>query len=165
MTKQQDTIMHNLSAELSVKTSLYLVFAAFVLSATIQILNFAKDLHGRSAHCAVFFCAIGAAIALLSGVMLLSAAVVRNYRIFPAKDMAVYLKKMEAYKRDYPQEKMDDPESGILETLIETVDANQVVNEKKARWIEVGTWLLFASLPFFAVGGAFAICAYFSRLF
>src|SRR5216684_2190613 len=130
MTKQQDFVMHNLSAELGVKTSLYLVFAAFVLSASIQLLNFAKDLHVYLARSAVFFCSLGAAITLLSGAALLIAAFVRNYKIFPAKEIADWLKSIEDYRREYPQESVDDPANGLLQTLIKTVDANQVVNEK-----------------------------------
>jgi hypothetical protein len=165
MVKQQDSTMHTLSGELGVKTSLYLVFAAFVLSASIQILNFAKDLHIYAARCAVFFCSLGAAIALCAGVALLGAALVRNYKIFPASEVADWLKKMKDYQTSYPQQAIDDPASGLLQTVIKTVEANQIVNEKKARWIEVGAWLLFASLPFFAVGGAFAVYAYFSHPF
>jgi hypothetical protein len=165
MAKQQDSIMHSLSGELGVKTSLYLVFAAFVLSASIQLLNFAKDLHAYSARCAVLSCSLGAAIALLSGAALLVAAFVRNYKVFPAKAMADWLKNIQNYQKEYPLEHLDDPSNSLLQTMIETVDANQIVNEKKAQWIEVGAYLLFASLPFFAVGGAFAVCAYFSRPF
>ena len=163
MAKQQDAAMHNLSGELGVKTSLYLVFTAFVLSASIQILNFAKDIHGGSAHRAVLLCSIGAAISLLAGTSLLIAALVRTYKIFPAQDMANWLEQIRDYTSKYPEEKVDDPADGLLQTVIKTIDANQIENEKKARWIKVSACLLFASLPFFATGGAFAIYAYFTH--
>jgi hypothetical protein len=165
MAKQQDVIMHNASGELGVKTSLYLVFAAFMISASIQMVNFAKDMHTHTARCAVLLCSLGAAIALLSGVALLFAAVVRTYSVFPAKAMRDWLKDMEKFRTENPGERIDDPSSGLVQTLIETVDENQIVNERKGRWIEVGAGLLFISLPFSAVGGAFAVCAYFSRPF
>jgi len=165
MAKQQDSVMHNLSGELGVKTSLYLVFAAFILSASIQILNFAKDLKAPSAQCAILFCSLGAAIALLAGIALLAAALVRTYKVFPAQEMADWLEKMKDYTSKYPNEAISDPANGVLKTVIQTIDANQIENEKKAKWIQIGAWCLFASLPFFAIGGALAVYSYFSRPF
>src|SRR5262249_26048198 len=132
--KQQDSVMHNVSGELGVKTSLYLVFAAFVLSASIQLLNFVKDMNLYSARCAVVFCSLGAAIALLAGIALLGAALVRSYSIFPSQATAEWIEKLRDYKNKYPNETVEDPAKGLLRTMIRTVDANQVENEKKARW-------------------------------
>jgi hypothetical protein len=165
LAKQQDFVQHNMSAELGVKTSLYLVFAAFMLSAAIQLLNFAKDQHVPIARTAVFFSSIGAVIALLSGTALLIAAFVRNYKIFPAQQVANWLKDIKDYQTQYPEEKLDDPANSLLQTLISTVDENTIVNEKKAQWIEWGATLLLISLPFMAIGGAFAVYAYFSHPF
>ena len=142
MAKQQDSLMHAFSVELSVKTSLYLVFAAFVLSSSIQVLNFARDMHTPSAQSAVLFCAVGAGIALVSGAVLLRAALIRQYKIFPVADTANWLKSISDYKRQYPEEEVSDPSVGLLQTIIQTVDANQIENEKKAQWIEVGAGIL-----------------------
>lgn len=160
MAKQQDAAMHNLSGELGVKTSLYLVFTAFVLSASIQIVTFAKDLPAQSGRHAVIFSALGAAVALFAGIALLVAAFVRTYKIFPAQDMANWLEDIKNYATKYPEAQIDDPARGVLRTVIQTVDANQRENEKKAQWIKIGAFFLFASLPLFAIGGALAIRAY-----
>lgn len=162
MNKQQDLVMHNLSSELAVKTSLYLVFTAFTMSAAIQIMSFCKDLSSCSARCGVLFCALGAAIALLAGLSFLIAALVRDYSMFPAKDMATFIHTSEDWNNLHP----DDPvniSKGVMDTLVRTVDDNQVVNQKKSIWLKVGSWMLMASLPFTAIGGFFAVVAYFTR--
>lgn len=161
--KGQDVITHNISGELGVKTSLYLVFSAFIFSASIQLVNFAKDLAPPLNRCAVAVCSIGAAVSLLSAFALLIAALVRTYKIFPSNEMAAWIKSMQEYKEKYPRETIQDTSEGILNSLIETADANQIENEKKATWIEVGAWLLFFSLPFLVIGGALALCAFFSH--
>jgi hypothetical protein len=160
MVKQQDSTMHSISAELGVKTSLYLVFAVFELNASIQLLNFAKDFKASSASYAILLCSFGAVVALIAGAALLTAALVRNYSVFPARDMASWLAQIRDYQKENPQNEVD-PLKGLLETMIQTVDANQAINERKARWIDVGSWCLFASLFFFAIGAGFAIRAYF----
>jgi len=160
MVKQQDSMMHGISAELGVKTSLYLVFAVFELNASIQLLNFAKDFKTPSASYAILLCSVGAIVALVAGVALLSAALVRSYSVFPARDMADWLAKIRDYQNKNPHEEVD-PLKGLLQTMIQTVDNNQAINERKARWIDVGSWCLFASLFLFAIGAGFAIRAYF----
>ncbi len=159
--KGQDAIMHNISGELGVKTSLYLVFSAFIFSASIQLINFAKDSTSPMSRYAVASCSIGAAISLLSALALLIAALVRTYKIFPSNALAAWIKETQEYSEKYPQEKVEDTSEGILKSLIETLDANQVQNEKKATWIQVGTWLLFISLPFLVTGGALALYSFF----
>lgn len=161
--KAQDAITHNISGELGVKTSLYLVFAAFIFSASIQLINFAKDLPVPLSRFAVLSSSVGAAISPLSALALLIAALVRTYKIFPSGEMVKWVKSMQKYQQDYPQETVEDPSEGIVSELIETADANQIENEKKATWIEVGAWLLFASLPFIVLGGILAVWAFFSR--
>ena len=161
--KGQDVITHNISGELGVKTSLYLVYSAFIFSASIQLINFAKDLPAPVSHFAVANCSIGAAISLLSGLALLVAALVRTYKIFPSAAMAAWIQQMQEYRLAYPEESVEDTSEGIVKVLIETVDANQAENEKKASWIETGAWLLFFSLPFLVTGGGFALWAFFIR--
>lgn len=162
--KQQDLVMHNLSSELSVKTSLYLVFSAFVITASIQMMNFAKDTNPCSTRYAVLFCALGAGFALLAGLSLLIAAAVRNYSIFPLTSMADWLRQMEEFRKNHPDNHAVDSSRGFMGTLIKTIDNNQIVNEKRARWIERGMWFLLISLPFTATGGICAVWIYFSRL-
>lgn len=154
LAKNVDAIQHNISAELSVKTSLYLVFSAFVFSASLQLMSFAKDLHS---YVAVFLCGIGAVVSLLSAIALLVGATVRNYKIFPAQDMTTWIKEVEEYRRTHPGEETSDPFAVIRETLVETADLNQEVNERKAGWVETGAWLLFGSMPFLAIGGGLAV--------
>ena len=161
--KSQDAIMHSTSAELGVKTSLYLVFSAFVFSTSIQLINFAKDLPRPLSQYAVAICAIGSAISLVAALALLIAALVRTYKIFPSRAMAGWINETKAYKERYPEEKTEDTAEGILGVLIETVDANQVESEKKAKWIQVGSACLFIALPFLVFGGALALRAFFSR--
>jgi hypothetical protein len=163
--KAQDAILHNLSGELGVKTSLYLVFTAFMFSASIQVINFAKDLASPWARWAIVSCSTGAAIALLSGIGLLIAALVREYKIFPSRKMAIWIRSLEAYRAKYPDQPTEDPDDAILKTLIDTAEANKLENEIKAVWITWGARGLFLSVPFVAAGGACAIYAFFNRPF
>ena len=161
LAKNVDTTMHQMSAELSVKTSLYLVFAAFVFSASLQLMNFSKDLHS---YAAIAICGIGAVVSLLSAIALLIAALVRKYKLFPAQDMKSWMAQIDEYKREYPDASVEDRSTAILETLIETADANQIVNETRSDWVECGAWLLFAALPFLAIGGGIAVYVCLSHL-
>jgi hypothetical protein len=154
LAKSVDYTAHSISAELSVKTSLYLVFAAFVFTASIQLINFAKDVRS---YAAVVICAIGAAVALFSAIALLIAALIRQYNIFPAQDMNSWLEKLDCYRKAYPNIPTEDPNAVMLKMLITTADDNQLVNERKADWIECGAWLLFVAIPFLAIGGGVAI--------
>ena len=90
--KGQDAILHSTSGELGVKTSLYLVFSAFIFSASIQLINFAKDLPRPLSQYAVASCSVGAAISLIAALALLIAALVRTYKIFPSRAMAGWIK-------------------------------------------------------------------------
>lgn len=165
MAKQQDLIMHNLSGELAVKTSLYLVFSAFIITASIQVINLAKDnlaknMCSTGPRFAMLLSALGAAIALVAGFSFLVAAIVRDYSVFPANDVLSWLKRMEEYRKKNPGDEIDCS-GGLMQTLISTIDQNHAINEKKSAWIKIGTRLLFISLPFTAVGGFLAIKAYF----
>jgi hypothetical protein len=162
MNKQQDLVMHNLSSELAVKTSLYLVFTAFTMSAAIQIMGFCKDIKSCSARYAVLFSALGAALALLAGASFLVAALVRDYSMFPGKAMADFIQTSEMWNNGHPDDLVNVP-NGFMDTLIRTVDDNQIVNQKKTVWLKVGAWMLMTSLPFTALGGIFAVVAYLTR--
>ena len=80
--KGQDTILHNASAELGVKTSLYLVFTAFTFNASVQVVMFAKELPPPGARYSVISSSISGGISLLAGIMLLIAALIRQYWVF-----------------------------------------------------------------------------------
>ena len=161
--KGQDQIMHSLSAEMSVKTSLYLVFTAFIFSASIQVINFSKDLAAPCGGAAIKLCSISAGFSLLAGTTLLVAAMVREYRIFPTREMVEWVKSTEEYREEYPTAAVEEPSKGVLLELIETAEVNQRESEKKARWITAGAFVLFAALAFLAIGGGFALYAFFSR--
>jgi hypothetical protein len=164
--KNQDMIMHNLSAEMSVKTSLYLVFSAFSFSASIQIINFAKDILGPSAKIAIAVCGISAAASLFGGVFLLTAALVRRYSVFPSKKMADWITDLKQFRESNPQQATStDPATEVLNVLVKTAEKNKTENEAKADWIERGAFCLFASVPFLAIGGALALYAFFSHPF
>ena len=164
--KNQDVIMHNLSAEMSIKTSLYLVFSAFSFTASIQVINFAKDDPMHYAKSAVAFCGAAAAMSLFGGVFLLIAATVRNYSAFPSNKMAAWVVNLKKFRETYPAlATSTNPATEVLNALVRTAENNKVENEKKADWIERGAWCLFASVPLLAVGGALALYVFFSRPF
>ncbi|MBZ5696741.1 MAG: hypothetical protein LAN36_15450 [Acidobacteriia bacterium] len=164
--KNQDVIMHNLSAEMSVKTSLYLVFSAFSFSASIQVINFAKDIAMPCAKTAIVSCGISAAMSLLGGVFLLIAAMIRRYNTFPSHKMAEWIVSLRQFRETYPKQATSrDPATEVLNALVKTAEHNKTENEAKADWIERGAYCLFASVPFLAVGGALALLAFFSRPF
>jgi hypothetical protein len=160
--KGQDIILHNLSAELGVKTSLYLVFTAFMFSASIQTINLAKDLP-RYSHCAVAFSSISAALSLLAATALLIAALVREYFVFPSSRIQEWLVRLEEYKVTYPEAITANPTDVMLRMLIETGKRNKLENEKKADQITWGARILFSAIPFLIIGGTLAVCGYFSR--
>jgi hypothetical protein len=161
--KGQDQIMHSLSAEMSVKTSLYLVFTAFIFSASIQIVNFSKDVVMPCSRTAIKLCSISAGVSLLAGIMLLVAAMVRTYKAFPTREMVEWVKSIGIYSKENPDEAAEQPSEGVLLGLIDTAEANQRESEKKAAWITVGAYLLFIAVAFLAIGGGFALYALFSR--
>jgi len=163
--KGQDQIMHSLSAEMSVKTSLYLVFTAFIFSASLQVINFSKDLSAPCRGTAIKLCSISAGFSLLAGTLLLVAAMVREFKIFPTREMVEWVRSSEKYKEEYPDAAVEEPSKGVLLELIETAEVNQAESEKKARWITAGAFILFAALAFLAIGGGFALYAFFSRPF
>jgi hypothetical protein len=115
--KGQDQTMHNLSAEMSVKTSLYLVFTAFIFSASIQVINFSKDLRSPCSGTAIKLCSVS--FSLLAGTMLLVAAMVREYEIFPTREMVEWVKNIEKYKEEYPNDAAEEPARGVLLELID----------------------------------------------
>lgn len=127
----QDQIMHSASAEMSVKTSLYLVFAAFIFSASIQMINFSKDIAVPCGRLAIKLCSASAAFSLLAGTMLLVAALVREYKVFPTRKVAEWIKKLYEYKEKYPDAKTKDPSDVMLLQLIETAEENKKETEKK----------------------------------
>jgi hypothetical protein len=155
--------MHSLSAEMSVKTSLYLVFTAFIFSASVQVINFSKDLSTPCGATAIKLCSISAGFSLLAGTMLLVAAMVRQYKIFPTREMVEWVRRTEQYREEYPETAAEEPSKGVLLELIDTAEVNQVESEKKAKWITGGAFVLFAALAFLAIGGGFALYAFFSR--
>jgi hypothetical protein len=161
--KGQDQIMHSLSAEMSVKTSLYLVFTAFIFSASLQVINFSKDLRSPCSETAIELCSVGAGFSLLAGTMLLVAAMVREYKIFPTREMVDWVRGTEKYREEYPAAAVEEPSKGVLLELIDTAEVNQMESEKKARWITAGAFVLFAALASLAIGGGFALYAFFSR--
>jgi len=161
--KGQDQIMHSVSAEMSVKTSLYLVFTAFIFSATIQIVNFSKDVAAPCSRTAIKLCSISAALSLLAGIMLLVAAMAREYKVFPTRKMIAWVKTLLKYKDDYPSAESMTPSEGVLIELVNTAEQNKVENEKKATWITAGAFFLFIAVAFLALGGGFALYAFFSR--
>jgi hypothetical protein len=159
----QDQIMHSLSAEMSVKTSLYLVFTAFIFSASIQIINFSKDVAAPCSRIAIKLSGTSAAFSLLAGVMLLIAALMREYKIFPTRKMVAWVKALGKYKSDYPDEETITPSEGVLNGLIDTAEQNKTESEKKAAWITAGALFLFIAVAFLALGGGFGLYAFFSR--
>jgi hypothetical protein len=161
--KGQDQIMHSLSAEMSVKTSLYLVFTAFIFSASIQIVNFSKDVAVPCSRTAIKLCSASAAFSLLAGIMLLVAALVREYKVFPTREMLTWVKSMGSYSKEYPSVAVESPSEGVLLELIDTAEMNKIESEKKAAWITAGAALLFIAVALIALGGGFAIYAFFSR--
>lgn len=166
--KGQDQIMHRLSAEMSVKTSLYLVFTAFIFSAAIQIVNFSKDIAVPCARTAIKLSSASAAFSLTAGILLLIAALVRTYGAFPTRRVADWIKNLKEYKQEYPEyprEQAADPSEVILFRLIDTAEKNKAESEKKAWWITAGAYCLFAATAFLALGGGFALYAFFSRPF
>jgi hypothetical protein len=161
--KAQDQLMHSLSAEMSVKTSLYLVFTAFIFSASIQLINFCKDVPTPCSRTGIALCGTSAAFSLLAGIMLLIAALVRQYNIFATRKMNDWVFGLKEYHAKYPNAETESPSDGVLMELIETVEKNKAENEKKATWITAGACLLFGAVAFLALGGGFALYSYFNR--
>jgi hypothetical protein len=162
--KNQDILMHNLSAEMSVKTSLYLVFAVFSFNASVQIINFVKDNSMPSAKCAVAICGISATMNLLGGIFLLIAALIRGYSAFPSRKMADWITELKQFRETNPGLATSrDPAREVLNVLIKTAENNKAENESKADWIERGAICLFLSVPFLVAGTGFALFAFFSR--
>lgn len=160
--KAQDQIMHNLSAEMSVKTSLYLVFTAFIFSASIQIINFVKDAATPCGRIAIVLCSASAGFSLLAGIMLLIAALVREYKVFPTRAMVEWVKNIGSYREKYPAAPVENLSEAVLLELIDTAEVNQTESEKKASWITAGALLLFVAVATLALGGGFALYAFFS---
>ncbi len=158
--KSQDALMQNMSAELGVKTSLYVVFSIFLFNAAFQINSFVKDIHGAWSRRAIESSMIGAAIALAGALALLVAALVRNYNMFPLPESAKWLKDMDDYRKEFPNEKIPDEDEALREIMEETIAANKTENERKADWVTVGSWLLFLAVPFVALAGLFSFFAY-----
>jgi len=161
--KGQDQIMHSVSAEMSVKTSLYLVFTAFVFSASIQIVNFSKDVATPCSRTAIKLSSASAAFSLLAGIMLLIAALVREYKLFPTRKMVDWVKTLAEYHSEYPNAATITPSEGVLIELINTAEKNKAESEKKASWITVGAVFLFIAVAFLGLGGGFALYAFFTR--
>ncbi len=160
--KGQDMLMHTISAELGVKTSLYLVFSVFLFNATLQISEFAKDQPTIWSYRSIVFSTIGATLSLLSATTLLIAPLVRKYQLFPVGKMARWIEQLSEFKQQYPEEELPEAEDGIRETFEETIAANKSANERKAFWITLGAFLLFIAVPFVALAGIFAFFAYLS---
>jgi len=158
--KGQDVLMHNTSSELGVKTSLYLVFSVFLINAAFQISSFAKGLESVWGHRAIITSFFGAGTALIGGVALLIAALVRTYHVVPIGDLRKYAQDITDYKRQYPDEPGADVEEGILTTIEATVERNLHVNEQKGLWITVGATALLVSVPFVAGAGILAAIAF-----
>jgi hypothetical protein len=158
--KSQDALMQNLSSELSVKTSLYLVFSVFLFNAAFQISNFARDIPGELSGHAIHSAGIGALLALLGAILLLVAALVRNYSMFPLPETAKWLEDTEEFLKHYPESSLQDPEVAIREILEETILANKVENERKASWITRGAWFLIFSVPIITCAGILAFLGY-----
>ncbi|HUK25620.1 MAG TPA: hypothetical protein VLV49_13645 [Terriglobales bacterium] len=163
--KSQDQVMHNLSAEMSVKTSLYLVFTAFVFSASIQLINLSKDAAAPCSRTAIELCGTSAAFSLCAGIMLLIAALVREYKTFPTRGMVQWVKDVDSYRRENPNARVEEPLEGILLELIDTAEVNQTESEKKARWVTRGALFLFTAIGFLALAGGFALYAFLNRPF
>lgn len=164
--KNQDVIMHNLSAEMSVKTTLYLVFSTFSFNASIQVINLVKSLSTWSAKSAIAFCGVSAALSLLGGICLLGAAMIRRYSAFPSHQMADWIVSVRQFREAHPDlATARDPAREVLRVLVETAENNKAESEAKADWIERGAWFLFASVPLLAAAGALALCAFVNRPF
>jgi hypothetical protein len=163
--KGQDQIMHSVSAEMSVKTSLYLVFTAFIFSAAVQIVNFSKDVAGPCSRTAIKLCSVSAVCSLVAGIMLLVSAMVREYKIFPLRRVFDWVKSVGEYKSNYPGAETANPAEVVILRLIDTVEKNKAESEKKATWITAGALFLFIAVAFLALGGGFALYAFFSRPF
>ena len=159
----QDVIMHNVSSELGVKTSLYLVFTVFTFSASLQLITFAKDLPSSYARCSVVSSSISAGISLLASIMFLIAALVRRYWLFPSNDILQWIQGLRDYASQHPGVATEDTANGVLEVLIEPARQNKLENERKGTQITLGAIFLFFSVPFLAMGGALAIYAFFIR--
>ncbi|HWF37791.1 MAG TPA: hypothetical protein VG322_04685 [Candidatus Acidoferrales bacterium] len=156
--KSQDVVMHSVSAEMGVKTSLYLVFSAFYFAASMQVVNLVKGNPSPEAKTSITICAVGAALSLLGGIFLLSAAMRRDYKAFPTLKMANWIVAIKEFREKNPTLATSrEPATEILNALVKTVDNNKRENELKASWVDRGAFCLFASVPFLAVGAAFAL--------
>src|SRR5262249_53084001 len=149
--------------ELGVKTSLYLVFSAFLFNAAFQVSSFVKPIESRWAFRAIVFAVVGAALALSGGIFLLVAAMVRRYSVIPLEELTSFLTESSEYRSKYPNAEVLDEQDGILTTVNRTVQANFDANEKKAGWIEIGAMILFAAIPFVVIAGVLALTAYVSN--
>lgn len=118
LAKTQDSLMHSTSAELGVKTSLYLVFSVFLVNAAFQIGSFARGIESPWSSRAVVTGFFGAATALLAGIALLVAALVRTYHVVPIGRLRQYVKDIADYKHEYP----DASEANVVEGIIETIE-------------------------------------------
>jgi len=159
ISKNQDGLMHSTSGELGVKTSLYLVFSFFIFNAAFQIVAFSKGMAYPSEY-AILFGVIGAGIALLGAILLLVAAFVRSYMLFPSRGMKDWIESMGKFKQENPDIPTENEYEGVLDSLEETVSHNKSINEQKSLWITRAAYVLFVSVLFVAVSGGLSYIAY-----
>jgi hypothetical protein len=162
--KTQDAQMQNVSSELGVKTSLYLVFSVFLFNTSFQINNFASGFPEPWSERVITLSMVGAVITLVGALALLAAALIRDYRMFPVPNTAKWIADTDEYARKYPDAELQDQEVAIREILDETVSANKSVNQTKGWWINLAACILFVAVPIVVLAGIASYLGYLAKL-
>ena len=136
----QDCLMHSSSGELGVKTSLYLVFTAFLFSAGIQTINTAVGHLGSDKLLVVSLSGLSLGLSLLAAVCFLLAARIVNYQTLPSIQQFI----------DFTFEQSEEAqqaelEEAVLFDLAEIIENNKNRNDSKGHWMEWGTPILLGA--------------------
>ncbi len=155
---RQDSLMNSISAELGTKTSLHLVFTAFLFGSGVQTVNIAVGSLFVCRRFVVLTSGFSLGLSMLAAICFLLAARIKKYETLPSLQALI----------DFTYEQAEEERSGQLDEavifdLAEIVENNKASNERVGEWIKIGGRLLIGSTGLLALSSAVMIFVLLNR--
>jgi len=150
--------MNSISAELGTKTSLHLVFTAFLFGSGVQTVNIAVGSLFVCRRFVVLTSGFSLGLSMLAAICFLLAARIKKYETLPSLQALI----------DFTYEQAEEERSGQLDEavifdLAEIVENNKASNERVGEWIKIGGRLLIGSTGLLALSSAVMIFVLLNR--